>query len=520
MTFLWVVIGYLINLRFTLLDKRTTLVISIFTILTVNIMTDKTWMLYTGLMPFNGIWHHDSLFHLSIIISVANQGVASIAQHGLIPVEYHTLSHHIDAAILTLTNQTPYDVFTLLFFAKTVFVVLSILIYISFTSRDKLDFSIKALVFLPVIIQDGHITGSFGLSWTMPLMLAATHFSLCYLQQKDTMKTSQYITLAFFIVVLTYGKISAAVGFTSIFCTILFFKEYKNYKFYIFSLSVITFFLQTATKYGATDTHLKIVQQPQWVDFYSNLDKYTYTPELVTAIFLILVLYFYQTLTSYTIEKLSISVAIIAFIITIPIVYAYFTQQKSDIFYFILSGYHVTCLILINKLPKLNERKFLSFLASIIIVYIAVIVPTPFNKGWKYATSSFNPIANESTLTKEKTPQFILRDEYHNYLKENNITINNSLLFIPKNIFEDEDFFISKSSWSRGLYIYTLLETPLVNGVIKLQNFYGFSSYHKDSLALAKNDFSYEDTCTMYNKNIITIKKLRGKDKFDLYTCN
>lgn len=520
MTLFWIVIGYLLNLRFTLSNKAMTLAISMFTILTVNIMTDRSWMLYNGLMPFNGIWHHDSLFHLSIIISIANQGIASIAQHGLVPVEYHTLSHHIDALILTLTNQIPYDVFTLLFFAKTVFVVLTILVYISFTSKDKLDFSIKALIFLPLIIQDGHITGSFGLSWTIPLMLAATHLSLCYLQQKDTMRTSQYITVAFFIVALTYGKISAAVGFISIICTMLFFKEYKNYKFYIFSFSIIAFFLYTVTKYTSVDTHIELLQQPQWIDFYSNLDNYTYTPELATSLFLILALYIYQLFTSFSREKLSISVAIIAFIIVLPLIYTYFTQRKSDIFYFLLSGYHVTCLILIRNLPKFNEKKVISILTGIVVLYIAIIVPTPFNKGWQYIASSLKPVATERIHTKEETPQFLFREEYHKFLDENKITIKDSLLFVPKAILEDDSFFISKSSWSHGLYIYSLLETPLINGVLKQQNFYGFSSYKEDSKALMKEDFDYENACMLYDKNIITVVKLRGLDKFDLYLCN
>lgn len=60
--------------------------------------------------------HLDSLFHAAISAMYAHYGVPSIALDGLVPIEYHTLSHKIFAGIATLSGFESLAVYSYIFF--------------------------------------------------------------------------------------------------------------------------------------------------------------------------------------------------------------------------------------------------------------------------------------------------------------------------------------------------------------------------------------------------------------------
>lgn len=63
-------------------------------------------------------YHRDTVFHVSIIQSILNFGYASTAQHGTPVLNYHVLSHYIDALIIFLTKVDPYDSYGMFFTLK------------------------------------------------------------------------------------------------------------------------------------------------------------------------------------------------------------------------------------------------------------------------------------------------------------------------------------------------------------------------------------------------------------------
>ena len=100
-----------------------------------------------------------------------------------------------------------------------------------------------------------------------------------------------------------------------------------------------------------------------------------------------------------------------------------------------------------------------------------------------------------------------------------NLQAKSSLLFISKNIFENE---IAKNfsgiSWTRGQLIYAVVGVPLYKGLENLDHKqYGLDVYTPDALMQYRDDFRVVDACR-FNKDIIIVEDfVRGK--FSLTKC-
>lgn len=285
---IWIAIGVTLKEKLTLIFSYVSFFSFIIFLVSIY-FTHEVWFRYAPFTPFSSLGHHDSFFHISIINSILNDFYPSIAQDDLVPIGYHVLSHYIDAIIYRFIGLTPFDSFSLLYFIKTSFVISCFLLFVVYNSKNKYDYCLKVLVFLPLFVEVGHFTGSFGLSWVLPILFVAVHIVFKIIDSENNISNIEYLIISTFVVLLTLGKVSSGVGFLAIIGIPLLLKEYKNKGFYIFSFFMLIFFVFQVLIFSNAGG--KVVGFPNLYDFFVYPMKYMDISDGIHIIYISILLY-------------------------------------------------------------------------------------------------------------------------------------------------------------------------------------------------------------------------------------
>jgi hypothetical protein len=516
---------------------------------------DPAWYDYFRTFPLfevenNRGWHMDSAFHVSIIRSYNLFGYPSIGQHGTPFLSYHTLSHLIDSIGVFVTGVDAWDSYGLFFHFKRVLLIITTLIFIALVcARSKFYiFLLSVIIVLPSIIGDWHAVGSHGLWFASLILIASVPLVLNIISKKNN-KLSDFIILFFIIICISLAKISHGAILLILISTILFLNNIKNLYCYIFFFCV-GFFLITFAYFFS---HQNIFSSFKFnivilLDFLTFKKTNYFLKEIYLQIFLIAaVVFFYNSKFATNLFIGAIFSLLILSLISIqeivPLGSIYYFNYALQIILFIII---YPLVINLNQLKKRSiflgkiqlNNKLNNFFVIIIMLLSLVNTHLKFSKKKtiRYFTSQpFSQINNHDPELKVSLSKIFTNRNYINFEKyerplhsfkkkltefmiSHDLHAKNSLLFIPKNIFESEISKFQGTSWARGHLIYAVTGVPLYKGLETVKySSYGIIDYTSEALTQYRDDFRIINACKL-NKDIIIVEDFVRK-KFSFRKC-
>lgn len=490
-------------------------------------------------------WNVDSAYHASIVQSLVNLGFPSIGQHGTPPTLYHFLSHLVDSIIVRFTGVGVWESYGLFYFFKSVLLLLSILFFLTYVSRNQKPYvlALSLISFTPIAVYSWHAIGSHGLWFTSLIIILSSPWVFSTLIQSSRPRSKDFALLFVLFVAIALGKISSGFMYAAFAGIILLLSRAKDLRIYIFGFNLVLFFL---IFYSA------ISQSRGAITFDSLENWFTRTPEPMLLHVQILVLIFFSALTSWLYRSrpaflvsagsmLAVIVLGLALTLQPGLSYAdqfYFTYGLSSVL--ALFVYQAVVWTLANKKKHKSETKVIfSKVMSSAFLVMAIVLSTnlinflnvfhvvsydfvknfssqPFaNVNSHDASIQANIFTNLSNrnhieLHGFRRPTRDFTDVLHGYMIQNDLSKKNSLLFMPRDVIQ-QNIPVSGNPWGRGMFIYAVTGVPLIHGVEELRIDFGHAPYGERALQISREEFSEVEACK-FGKSVILVDNFSPAD--------
>lgn len=500
-------------------------------------------------------WYRDTVFHVSIIQSILNFGYPSISQHDSPLMIYHVFSHYIDALILLITRLEPFDSYGLLFHFKKFLLLSSIVLFLGHALKkiSKPTFVILVFIIAPIIISTWHLIGSHGL-WFVSILILLSANKVHKLIGSDLPIDKRNIAFLFFLgIIIMLGKISSGFAFMLFIGLIIFIKNYKNYLTYVLGFSWFTFLYvyQGLMLSANIESGNESLQTTNWnnlkitniLDSIQNISKihHAHIIGLYTSIILLgILVYFFRSRNSIVI----LSSSILSFLILVLITELRVDFSISDVWYFyfglnfLLFIYVIptTYMVLYKAFQNIKTKDHLLIRFSKFTLFISIISAGTFyqqteinildstyesicinlecmntepfkvlnakNKT-KYSVKKILLGMDRTKLIQKNRPLLSFRCDLNDFLRKHNIYKNNVVLFLPKEIMENDLAKMNGDIPSIGMLIYSITGTPLIYGIKESIRGYGHSSYPKNKFWKSEKNFKSKDIFKSISKDYI-----------------
>ncbi len=496
-------------------------------------------------------WHQDTAFHVTLIQSILNNGWPSIGQHGVPVTFYHVLSHYVDAAILMLTGLDPWDSYGLLYSYKEFLLISALVMIVAFASQGIgiRFFALSLLFFIPVAIGTWHAIGSHGLWFTslINILFMPMVFRTLF---KDTILTNRdYIYIFIMGLLLALGKVSTGVGFVGLVLCFLWLKNPRSLQVYLLGIFWSLFFIgyKSLFTYGvpfkaqASSIVESMTSRSNALLAMLVQEYFVRNEILVVLLSMVACIVFYIYSRNSNIIKFIFSA--FASVLSIVLFFIFGPEMNSsDLYYFIygldsqliLLTYFIFASIWRNGELQKNKASWIhEYKWGIIFAFVTVLVPKVqfnfFKPDIKYVVNSFvfGPYVQISSLPSVPKPASIgnanrlgvsfdaatdrpltvLKSEIAMLQMREKLTASNSLLFVPKEVFDNDVADFKGPVWARGMLVTAVTGMPLVHGITELKAAYGYSIYDKNALSRSRNDLLSGNACS-FGKTIIVVEQL------------
>lgn len=494
--------------------------------------------------------HGDTSFHVTLIQSIMSNGYPSTMQHGSSTIYYyHVLSHYFDAIILLITGLDPFESYGLFYYFKVFLFLSSILIFLSQIIKSEQFFIFIASFFIltPMLISTWSAVGSHALWVTSVMFILSAHkvFNILTKNEKNNLK--EFIYLFILIIIISIGKISVGFAYAVFIGMYLFLKQWKDYKVYLLGISWILFFLlflKLKLLYisPATENNFSLISLYNFFIDISDSPLKMLQSIYISCFILICLFVLYKTKQNFRFLVSSIfSFLTIAIIITIkgneliPADIFYFEYSLAfililfmfqNIFYNIKSMHmKIIALVILTGLSNFYYLPKFNIWSPSISQSLKSLNYTPFNNINKILSSSekinfMTGGIKTSWLNKTKRPLQNFKTKLNEFLLSKKIDRNNIVLFIPKEIFEQDLYFIKRHEWSKGYFISALTGISLIYGDKDLIKVYKNLNYINQSSWTSINDFNSKKVCDMKIKNTIIVVQNFSIPTFNMIDCN
>ena len=456
----------------------------------------------------------DTAFHSSIINSILNFGYPSTGLHGVPFTFYYPLSHYIDAFASLLTGVSPFVIAGLLFHLKKLLLVLSVGVFVALATRGKPGWA-RALVFLfvlPALIADWHLIGSEG-QWAATIVLLLLARRVYTLITSELLSPRGYFELSAVIVLVSFAKSSTGFMLAVIIGGTLLLTQWRTLRFWLFGGLWLSLFGALAYGISTSNTfeHPSSLNPLRPLGFLA-LHSSSISTGTVAGIYAAGIALVVLWLVSRDATLMRFCVAGTIGIVSLGVLSLQF--GKSDIFYFSFALALMVILFgtqyAIDAVAKIRAEKGFRIAAiSTAVLLIAVslmnqsslrpLTPrmTDFIDSFGVANSAYfaeiegtdaHPRTFLSSLVDPvplevpsgKIANFV--SELHTFLAQHDLTTTNTLLFVPRTVWENQLTYLNIPDWARGFVMYSATEVPLINGAKELHLGYGFRNYPADSL--------------------------------------
>ncbi|MED7787524.1 hypothetical protein [Francisella sp. 19X1-34] len=524
-----------------------------------------------------GVWNVDSAFHVSLIQSIINFGYPSIAENNTPLLVYHVLSHYVDAILVIATGLEAYDSYGLFFWFKIFLYLSSIMIFIlSFNRNGSYIVFTVCVLLMGLLLTDywGNAVASEALWFTTVLILLSfkTVINSLLFNEYD-LKKFLFITL--FIVIVAIGKISTGFMYASFVGILLLFRFPKNKYVYISGIIWVVFFyvfdtLMTSkiavaeclysgliylsillvglfyiSKIQRRKLYLiasilaificgiYLVVFRRFEILYMSIETISlfkraslnllYPDVRFTEAYVLLFVIFIQNVLFKKYRNINIFFSSLISLFVMSLIFGHYPNfGYANRMYFEIGLNSVLTMVIIYNLIAQSKSltnnasvKFISIILLFVLChnYIAtpqkMVVDIPSMNYMKYSRPD-----DKSTL-------YNFRQFIYKYMRKKNLSKTNSVLYIPKEVFQTELKKYQRTdirNWPEML-IYAVNGIPLIYGVHNLGDTYGLKDYDSDSLWRSKKDFNISQACKVSDhKNIIVVDSYKNR-KVELIRC-
>ena len=182
-----------------------------------------------------GGYHNDSVFHVSIIQGIMRSGYPTTGQHLEPLLQYHSLSHYVDAIVLALLGLDPWASYALLFFAKGAAVMLGLILLSSRISQvlSVAGFFVILGIIALAFTASWDVVGSHG-QWLPVLILIISSSWLGKLLDLEILNFKQFTMVTLLVLLIGLGKISLGFSLAVLVGILLLFRFWRDWKVYFF----------------------------------------------------------------------------------------------------------------------------------------------------------------------------------------------------------------------------------------------------------------------------------------------
>lgn len=482
----------------------------------------------------------DTAFHVAIIRSIQNHGYPSTGQHESELLWYHVLSHYVDAGWTALLGLDPWGSYALLFYAKAIVLLLSLLVFVSKVAGDNpYVFATLLAVSTPALTNSWHAVGSFG-QWVPFVILFLVASWVVKTLRADSVKVGALVGLTMLVFLLSVGKISLGFGFACIVGLWLVFKRSGDLRIYLtgalWLLFFVLWFVQSSRLEGP-DVPLLERLSPSWPDVGS-----------LVGVTLVALVFWLVTKEKDWGVLLSVLLTVGAIYVSIPLFVV--TSSGSDVYYFLHGLYSVIALVFFavlagsfssnqglpsTKRPQLKEFvPYVALLGAFLIPLLPTIAKSPVVAGFSpeqgyrnvySATASTykwpsRALSNEhywsvleevpdQDLTELENATFLsrLQDAVDRELYKEGIQKSSALLFLSKEGWEEiEASYEVSRPWATGLLLKAVTGMTLVHSLSPDRPVtYGFADYTADGLRISEERI-LDSTLCRFGKPVLVIE--------------
>lgn len=518
------------------------IVTSIFIVFVLIVFTKSImlfWMKPGSYDPFypllnaeSGAWHRDTAFHVSLIQSILNFGYPSIAENNTPITVYHVLSHYVDAIIVGLVGVQPYDSYGLFFCFKISLYLSSILVFVaSIFRKNSIIALLLSLLILIYLFNDmwGNAVGSEGLWFTSVLLLLSFNFIVKKVFDSEyTFKS--FIIIIILVIAISIGKVSTGFMYASFIGFLLLLNHYRNKYVYITGVIWLIFFYSFQTLLagiagGGSQDSITLLQ------FFEKYILYFIHPSLrlCESYILIFIIFIQSILFRKDKKKYFFGSAFLTLLVLGFVVSSNKELSIVDIMYFEIGYNSILSMLVIYMLISLYNNSNSKIPYNILLVSLLLLASHGYLAVFNNSQLSMRLPSYYQSYPQHLSDNHTLKDfrsYLYEYMKHNDLTKRNTLLYIPKEIYNSElEIYIKKypypgdKNWT-GMLIYAINGVPLLYGVnSKPSDGYGYSDYGKSTQWLSKNNFDTISACSVADGKAIIVVDSYIDRKLDLVRC-
>lgn len=441
----------------------------------------------------------DTFFNLSIIQSILHSGIPSTGLDGYPIAKYHVLTHYFEAFTYWISGLDVFQTQGFLFSIVTIVVFFVFAVFLISQFRNA-PLSLQLLVpaaFLAVLIGTWSHMISQPLWFATLLSMVAIKFLFeKYKQKMFSLKT--VLQLSAFAQILSMAKISVGMIFALMVAIVLLFTQ-KSLKKLVVPYLILGGPQLFYAAWALSDRKLGSAGSDTGsFGALENLKNFAIhpSPVFISNVLILLLMVALHFLIKMSAARILIAIQLVG-LVGISILIA-INQNHSDIFYYHLALFISQAVFLVFFLSsetgggyRYRSLNYLKSPISMTIILLILVVPMeragfslyhPTYGMLKHAISMPVPNSVRAENSSGRFTEFKLG--LSRYLVENKLNVSNTQLVVSQERFDQLGTMTPAPRWSLGLLVHSMTGVPLYKGVTELREYYGFSSYTEESLAL------------------------------------
>ena len=468
--------------------------------------------------------HQDTVFNSSLIQSIMNFGYPSTALNGTPFTSYHVLTHYFEALVYKVAGLDALESAGLLFRVTAVatLTVVSAFAIKTIAKRNIAANLLTLAILVPVLLSGWHVVYSQPL-WLTTILLIL--FSVVAYRNLTTPSPTaiQLALLGVMSLILALGKVSTGLVFFAVVFGILLLRNLKSARIWLaaalsgLALLPYAIFIASDRSIGSSESINQDVSAMARIQEYLLSDHNWLAP--LVALFVVTALAKLVFRIPLGLQLLTVQSVLILGILALVAI----GQNSSDVYYFCQAAFYTCCLIVLlefkepypdrsaGSAPFQIKRTWIAgfwVLAALSTLAMESVPLSFFNLTPRTLGASvkapFEPIpviSNAGFLASLKT-------ELDAEMKQQGFSLGTTRLLISREVFEAVAKTSKQPYWSLGMTIYAATSVPLQNGVTELHNYYGFSRYGAETLALSQGSINPETLCSG-SINVIELKSVQ-----------
>lgn len=442
----------------------------------------------------------------------------------------------------------------MLYYYKSVLLLCAILVFIMDVTKGRgvVVFLTCVLIFSPVLTGSWRAVVSHGLWFPSLVLIFSAPYVFKVITNGKSLRSIDLVSLFCIAVLVSAGKVSTGFMFSVFIGFSLWFSFFRDWRIYVFGFLLIGFFWT----YQINITVSKGLSVPDW----SLFEQYLFLVKsdwgilkMIYIIFACLLLIYISTFSKKCFKILGAS---FCSIIVLGVLYAIQPDLiKSDRWFFanglyfnlILVGFQIFTNVFLDSQLKFIPKSlpYVSFCvrcALIVLIAFASVINNSFDgllgrNRFDVLSAKFYDFKHFYNELKDgfyrnikqieglervqvgklfadrefiafdsyERPLKRFRDSLHNFIESNDLRVSDTLLLVPREVFEESLSRFGGDDWCRGLLLYAVTGVPLLNGVHSLHPHYGFSDYYETETLLSNEaiaSMSFDDI----EKNVVIVE--------------